>query len=97
MGLKLDGTYDIVKVIDGDTFKVSLNGNLTNLRLPCIDTEETKNNKPFKPVTRFGSITTDWAKAWLQDRGNTVELEYEADYEITGLFKRPLTYVTAGG
>ncbi len=97
MGLKLSGTYEIVKVIDGDTFKVNLDGNLTNLRLPCIDTEETKNNKPLKPVTRFGTTTTEWAREWLQERGNMVELDYEADYEITGFFDRPLTYVMAGG
>lgn len=96
MGLKLSGAYDILKVIDGDTFKVNLDGNPVNLRLACIDTEETKNNKPLKPVTRFGATTTEWARKWLQDRGNRVEIEYEAEYEITGFFNRPLTYAIAG-
>jgi micrococcal nuclease len=97
MGLELPGTYDIIEVIDGDTFKVSLEGKTVNLRLPCIDTEETKNNKPLKPVTIFGEKTTDWARDWLVDRDNKVQLEYEADYAITGFFDRPLTYVNANG
>lgn len=97
MGLKLWETFEILEVIDGDTFKVPWEGKTINLRLPCIDTEETKNSKPLKPVTIFGKKTTDWARNWLADRGNKVQLEYEADYAITGFFDRPLTYVTAGG
>ena len=97
MGLKVHGSFEILKVIDGDTFKVSWEGERVNLRLPCIDTEETKNGTPLKPVTLFGKKTTDWAKKWLADRGNEVELEYEADYAVTGFYDRPLTYVTADG
>lgn len=96
MGLKRNGTYEILEIIDGDTVKVSLDGRKTNLRTPCTDTEETKNNKPLKPVTRFGVKTMEWARKWFLDRGNVAELEYEADYEITDFFHRPLTYVIAG-
>ncbi len=95
MGLKLSGKYEVIEVIDGDTVKVKLDGNLTNLRTPCTDTEETKNSKPLKPVTRFGAKTVEWTKKWFQDRGNRAELEYEADYKITDFFHRPLTYVIA--
>lgn len=97
MGLRLSGTFEILKVIDGDTFKVSWEGKRVNLRLPCIDTAETKNSKPLQPETIFGNKTTDWAKNRLDDRGSNVQLEYEADYAITGFYGRPLTHVTAGG
>jgi micrococcal nuclease len=97
MGLKVPGTFEILEVIDGDTFKVSWEGERVNLRLPCIDTEETRNGSPLKPVTLFGKKTTEWAKKWLADRGNEVEIEYEADYAVTGFYDRALTYVTAGG
>lgn len=95
MGLKLSGNYEIIEVIDGDTVKVKLDGSLTNLRTPCTDTEETKNSKPLKPVTRFGAKTVEWARKWFRDRGNRAELEYEADYKIIDFFNRPLTYVMA--
>lgn len=74
MGLKLSGTFETLKVVDGNTFKVSWEGDTVNLRLPCIDTEETKNSKPLKPVTVFGKLTTDWAKKWLDDRASKVQL-----------------------
>jgi len=97
MGLTLDGTYDVINVIDGDTIKTNLNGQDVNLRLPCIDTEETSSSSPLKPVTRFAIETTQWTKNWLAARNNKIELEYETDYVITGFYDRHLTYVYAAG
>ncbi|NOZ54590.1 MAG: hypothetical protein GXP08_15895 [Gammaproteobacteria bacterium] len=97
MGLKLKGLFDVIKVVDGDTIKTNLNGEIINLRLPCIDTEESASSSPLKPVTRFAKETTRWAEDWLAARNNKIELEYETDYAITGFFDRHLTYVYAAG
>ncbi len=54
----------LVKVIDGDTIKVEINGNTESLRLTCLDTEESLHGSS-KPVTNAGKLASKWAKEFF--------------------------------
>jgi micrococcal nuclease len=62
---------DVVKVVDGDTIDVSLDGKIERIRLIGINTPETVD--PRKPVECFGKEASDKAKALLS--GKKVYLE----------------------
>ncbi len=57
-GLKL------TKVIDGDTVKVEINGEVESLRLASLDTEESWAGGS-KPVTNAGKLASAWAKNYF--------------------------------
>ena len=53
-------TYEVAKVVDGDTIHVMRNGELEKLRLLSVDTEEKLSGRSFspsKPETIFGQET----------------------------------------
>ena len=54
----------LLKVIDGDTIKVELEGKKESLRLICLDTEESRGGG-HKPVTNAGKQASAWAKEWF--------------------------------
>ncbi len=62
-GLKL------MKVIDGDTVKVEINGKEESLRLCCLDTEESWAGGS-KPVTKAGKLASKWAKKFFGVKDN---------------------------
>ena len=67
----------IVKVIDGDTLDVSMNGRTERVRLIGIDTPETK--KPNSPVECFGPEATERTKELLpEDTPVLVQRDIEA-------------------
>src|SRR5262249_10164697 len=72
-GLRPEVTVEIVKVVDGDTLDVRLDGEVVVLRLLSVDTEEKISGRPLssptKPQTVFGQETADWAKAFFASLG----------------------------
>jgi len=73
-GLRPEVTVEIVKVVDGDTLDVLLDGETVVLRLLSVDTEEKISgrplNSPTKPQTVFGQETADWAKSFFASLGD---------------------------
>jgi len=57
-------TARLLKVVDGDTIKVELDGRSESLRLTCLDTEESWPGGT-KPVTEGGRQASAWAKEWF--------------------------------
>ena len=81
--------YRVVKVVDGDTLDVLMNGKPVRLRLIGLDTPETVD--PRKPVQCFGKAASDTAKEMLA--GKTVRLEYDASQGMSDKYSRTLVYV----
>lgn len=81
--------YKVLKVIDGDTLDVSINGRRETLRLIGIDTPETVD--PRKPVQCFGKEASDKAKEILN--GKSVLLEPDNSQSERDKYNRLLRYV----
>jgi endonuclease YncB( thermonuclease family) len=83
------GLYQVTEVLDGDTIKVSLNGQTDTVRLIGIDTPETQD--PRKPVQCFGQA----AKAKLTElvAGGEVRLEADPADSDRDKYRRLLRYV----
>lgn len=79
----------VVRVIDGDTVDVSINGATERLRLLGIDTPETKH--PSKPVECFGIEASNKAGEML-DR-QTVYLEDDVSQDSRDRYGRRLSYL----
>jgi endonuclease YncB( thermonuclease family) len=85
----LAGPYRVVKVVDGDTLVVDIDGSATTLRLIGLDTPETLD--PRKPVQCFGREASDRAKALLTDQ--YVRLEYDKTQGVLDKYDRTLAYI----
>lgn len=81
----------VTEVVDGDTFKVTINGKEETVRMLLIDTPETKH--PDKPVQPFGPEASKFTKDLLT--GKTVELE--KDISERDKYGRLLAYVYVNG
>lgn len=81
--------YKILKVIDGDTIMVSINGKKETLRLIGMDTPETVD--PRKPVQCFGNEASIKAKLLLENK--SVELGNDPTQGELDKYKRLLRYV----
>jgi len=73
----------LLKVIDGDTVKVELDGKKESLRLLSLDTEESRGGG-HKPVTNAGKQASAWAKQWfgVDEEGfpeNDIRVDIEFD------------------
>lgn len=66
---------EIVRVVDGDTFVVNLNGSEEKLRLIGVDTPESKHPDKSKN-TKEGIIASDYAKS-IADKGDEAFLEFD--------------------
>ena len=84
----LYGAYEVVRVSDGDTIVVDINGTDTKIRLIGIDTPESVHPDKDKN-TKEGKVASDWVKELLQDK--SVYLEYDVD--IQDHYNRTLAYV----
>jgi micrococcal nuclease len=58
--------HKVVRVIDGDTIAVSIDGKETKVRLIGVDTPETVH--PQKPVERFGKEASRFTTELLKDK-----------------------------
>ncbi|SFE84840.1 thermonuclease family protein [Peptostreptococcus sp. D1] len=77
----------VVRVIDGDTIHISINGQTHKLRLIGVDTPETVH--PNKPVEFYGKEASDFTKNSLADK--TIYLQ--KDVSETDKYGRLLRYV----
>lgn len=84
----IHGPYDIVRVVDGDTAIIAIDGEDTRVRFIGVDTPESVNPDESKN-TPEGKETSDFTKELLT--GKTVYLEYDA--QITDDYGRTLAYV----
>ncbi len=82
-------TYSVVRVVDGDTIDVSIDGNIERLRLIGINTPETVD--PRKPVECFGVEASNKAKAVLT--GKKIVLESDPSQGELDKYNRLLRYV----
>lgn len=74
---------ELIKVVDGDTVKLELDGEVESIRIACLDTEESRAGGG-KPVTRAGRLATEWAKEYFEADGDgtpraTVRVDLEFD------------------
>ena len=84
-----DSGLGVIRVVDGDTLHVSLDGQDVTVRLIGIDTPETV--KSGSPVECFGPEASDYATQALS--GKTVTLEYDASQGRADRYGRTLAYV----
>jgi micrococcal nuclease len=76
-----------VRVIDGDTIVVDVNGVLEKVRLIGVDSPETVH--PEKPVEYFGKEASQFTKRMVE--GKLIRLEY--DWQRRDRYGRLLAYV----
>lgn len=81
--------YDVVKVVDGDTVDVSIDGRVERMRLIGINTPETVD--PRRPVQCFGIEASNKAKGLLE--GQRVELESDSTQGERDKYGRLLRYI----
>ncbi len=82
-------SYEVVRVVDGDTIDVSMDGKVERLRLIGINTPETVD--PRKPVECFGKEASNKAKDILS--GKKVFLESDSSQGERDKYDRLLRYV----
>ncbi len=81
--------YQVVKIVDGDTIDVNINGQTERVRLIGIDTPETV--KYDSPVECFGPEATAKAKELLLNK--QVRLETDSTQDNRDTYDRLLRYV----
>ncbi len=85
--------HEVVKVVDGDTIDVLINGEIERIRMIGINTPETVD--PRRPVECFGVEASNKAKELLQ--GKMVSLESDASQGDSDKYNRLLRYVFING
>ncbi len=81
--------YKVIRIIDGDTVVLSMDGKETKVRLIGVDTPETAH--PNKPVERYGKEASQFIKNLL--RGESVYVEYESGASNLDKYGRLLAYL----
>ncbi len=81
--------YPVVKVVDGDTISVNINGSVDMLRLIGINTPETVD--PRKLVECFGKEASDKAKQLLS--GKKIRIEKDISQGERDKYGRLLSYI----
>lgn len=81
--------YRVIKIVDGDTIDVDIDGKVERLRLIGINTPETVD--PRRPVECFGKEASEKAKELLS--GEEVELESDSTQGDRDKYGRLLRYV----
>lgn len=87
-----EDTYEVVRVVDGDTIIIDIDGEETRLRLIGIDCPESVHPDKSKN-THFGKLASDFTRSKLE--GKYVSLEY--DKEKLDRYDRHLAYVYLDG
>lgn len=93
---------EVVSVVDGDTVKVDLQGEETNVRILALDTEESWAGSS-KPRTPCGIEAEKQAQSFLPE-GRTITLEFPGDEPVEQCLERyrdnygrPMAYVHYDG
>lgn len=89
INLAIEKAYEVVRVVDGDTIDVSIDGKVQRLRLIGINTPETVD--PRKPVECFGKEASNKAKSLLT--GKKVIIESDSSQGERDKYDRLLRYV----
>ncbi|MBQ9662573.1 MAG: thermonuclease family protein [Oscillospiraceae bacterium] len=84
--------YEVIRVIDGDTLLVRIEGEEVSVRLIGVDAPESVHPDESRN-TPEGTVASDWMKNYMADR-RQVALEY--DEELLDHFGRTLAYVYVG-
>jgi micrococcal nuclease len=79
----------VLRVIDGDTLILSLDGRSVRVRLIGVDSPETVH--PSKPVERFGREASRFLKDLVE--GKSVRVEYEPGASRLDRYGRTLAYL----
>lgn len=82
----------VVKVKDGDTLDVNVDGKVETIRLLLVDTPETVHEK--KPIQTFGPEASAFTKETFP-KGKKVQVEYDKNRDDK--FKRTVAYVYVDG
>ena len=85
----LEGPYEVIRVIDGDTIVVEIQGKERNIRLIGIDAPESVADESYKPNTEEGQEASRYTHDILY--GQKVYLEYDKEQYDT--YGRKLCYV----
>lgn len=85
----LDGPFEVIRVVDGDTIHVQVGSKDVKVRLIGIDTPETV--APGRPVGCFGPEASAEAHSLMD--GRSVFLEYDASQDRLDKYGRTLAYV----
>jgi micrococcal nuclease len=83
-------TADVLRVVDGDTIEVSLEGRTEDVRYIGVDTPESVT--PGEPVECFGRRASEFNRRLVD--GRTVSLRF--DHERRDRYERLLAYVEVG-
>lgn len=81
--------YSVSSIVDGDTLKINMNGNIETLRLIGMDTPETVD--PRKTVQCFGKEASNKAKELLT--GKKVRIEKDPTQGERDKYNRLLAYI----
>lgn len=87
--LDLIQNYQVIKVIDGDTIEVFIDGKIEKVRMIGINTPETVD--PRRPVQCYGKEASNKLKELLQDR--IIRLESDETQDSYDKYNRALRYV----
>lgn len=87
--LDLIPNYQVIKVVDGDTIEVYVDGKIEKVRMIGINTPETVD--PRRPVQCFGKEASNKLKEILQDK--IVKLEIDETQDYYDKYNRALRYV----
>jgi endonuclease YncB( thermonuclease family) len=95
-------TFEVVRVVDGDTVHIQRQGELQKLRLLSVDTEEKLAGRAepggSKPETVYGQLTADWAQRYfaehaLVDGTQRIGLLFPGGVETRDVYGRLLCHV----
>jgi micrococcal nuclease len=89
LGIASTTLYEVVKVVDGDTIDLRMEGEVIRVRLIGINTPETVD--PRKPVECFGKEASMRMKVFLS--GGRVSLQYDSSQGMEDKYARRLAYV----
>lgn len=81
--------FKVMKVLDGDTFEISVNDKIFSVRMMGIDTPETVD--PRKPVQCFGKEASDMNKNLISS--TNVRLKIDKNIKSLDKYNRILAYV----
>lgn len=89
VALSAQETYRCIRVVDGDTIIVEIDGKKERVRLIGVDTPETVH--PNKPVEHYGKEASAFTRKLTE--GEMVRLEYDDDSQRRDRYGRLLAYV----
>lgn len=87
--LDLIQNYQVIKVIDGDTIEVFIDGKIEKVRMIGINTPETVD--PRRPVQCYGKEASNKLKELLHDK--VIRLESDETQDSYDKYNRALRYV----